>query len=91
MKYKIETSFGCTANCISVNDKLYIGEDPRYCLSEAERFEFNEDLLNEIKRMFLDDEINIINLIEHLHIEDIEYSESCDQCGDSVTTTKYEF
>jgi hypothetical protein len=91
MKYKIQTSFGCTSNCISINDKLYIGEDPRYCLSGEERLVFNEDLFNEIKRMFDDGEINIINLIEHLHIEDIHYSETCDTCGDSVTTTKYEF
>jgi hypothetical protein len=91
MKYKVETSIGCTANCVTVNDVLYSGEDPRYCLTDKQREEFHADLLAEIKRMFEDGERTIFDLVAFLHEESYEVSESCDTCGDSVTTVKYEF
>lgn len=90
MKYKIRTSFGCTADSIEINDKLYFCEDSRYGLNEEEREQFHEDLFKEIKRMLKSGEISITNIIELLHVENVEFSEICDQCFDSVTTTTYE-
>ena len=89
-KYKIQTFFGCTANAIEINGKLYDCEDSRYCLTDEERKQFQEDLFEEIKRMLKDHEISIVDLLELLHVENQEVSETCDQCGDSMTTTTYE-
>lgn len=90
MKYKIKTFFGCTSNCIEVNDKAYTCEDPRYGLTDEERNKFDNDLIEQVKKMFDAGEISITSLIELLDVENIEYSETCDTCGDSVTTTTYE-
>jgi len=90
MKYKIKTSFGCTSNCIEINDKLYYCEDPRYGLTDEERNKFHDDLFKQIRTLFDDSRIGVINLIEMLDVEDVEYSETCEQCFDSVTTTTYE-
>lgn len=92
-KYKIETHFGCTSNCIVVNDKTYhIDNDPRYCLTESEQAEFNDAFFIELRRMFNDGEIQLYSLLEHFFEPDkTEVSGTCDQCGDCVTSNYYSF
>lgn len=90
-KYKIETYQGCTSDGVEVNGVSYYCEDERYRLTDEQKEEFHKDLFTEIKRMFDDGEIGVTNLIEMLHVEDVEYSDTCEQCGDTVITTKYEF
>ena len=41
--------------------------------------------------MFDDGEIGVNDLVELLHVEDTHYYETCDQCGDNMVTTYYEF
>jgi len=92
MKYKINISEGCTSGgALEVNGVAYSCEDSRYELTKEQREKFHEDLFAEIRRMFDDGEIGVNDLVTLLHIEDTHYSETCDQCGDSVTTTYYEF
>lgn len=92
MKYKVELSEGCTATGITVNGKAYSGEDPRYCLSDEERKEFEEAALAEVCRAFRDGELSVWNLFDNIQLQTIETSnELCDQCGDYVTTRYYEF
>lgn len=92
MKYKINISNGCTAGGhLEVNDTAYSCEDKRYELTKEQREKFHEDLFAEIRRMFDDGEIGVYDLVQLLHVEDTHYSETCDQCGDNMVTTYYEF
>jgi len=90
MKYKIETHFGCTANSIIVNDKSLYGEDPRYSLSDEESKVFIDDLFK-LARQDLDQGcITLTQIIELFQCDNVEYSDTCDQCGDTVCSTYYE-
>jgi hypothetical protein len=92
MKYKLNISNGCTAGGhLEVNGVAYSCEDPRYELTKEQREKFHEDLFAEIRRMFDDGEIGVNDLVQLLPVEDIHYSETCDQCFDNMVTTYYEF
>lgn len=92
MKYKLNISEGCTAGGhLVVNGVAYSCEDPRYELTKEQREKFHEDLFAEIRRMFDDGKIGVNDLVQLLHVEDIHYSETCDQCFDQMVTTYYEF
>ena len=92
MKYKLNISNGCTAGGhLEVNGAAYSCEDKRYELSAEQRERFHNDLFAEIRRMFDDGEIGVNDLVELLHVEDTHYHENCDQCGDNMVTTYYEF
>jgi hypothetical protein len=91
MNYKVETHFGCTSDALIVNDKNYYGEDPRYHLNDQEREQFNDALLAEIGRRFHAREIGPTDLLSLLPSERYEVSDTCEQCGDSVTSTYYSF
>jgi hypothetical protein len=89
MKYKVETHVGCTANTIEVNGKSYYGEDARYSFTDEERKEFNAAFFAELKRMFDDGEIGVYELLQHFDVERTETSDTCEQCGDCVSSTYY--
>lgn len=92
MKYKLNISEGCTSGgALEVNGTLYSCEDARYELTSYQRGKFHEDLCDKIKRMLFNNEISVHDLVALLPEVDTHYSETCDQCGDSVTTTYYEF
>jgi predicted nucleic acid-binding Zn ribbon protein len=90
MKYKVETHFGCTATGIVVNGKGYYGEDARYSLTDDERKEFHVAFFAELKRMLDNGEIGVYELIQHFDVDRREYSDTCDQCGDSMESVYYE-
>lgn len=92
MKYKLNISEGCTAGgYLEVNGIAYSCEDTQYELTQEQREKFREDLFAEIRRMFDDGEIGVNDLVQLLHVKDTHYSETCDQCGDTVVTIYYEF
>lgn len=92
MKYKVELTEGCTAFGITVNGLAYRGEDPRYCLSDEQRHEFEEAVLAEVRRTFRDGELPLWYLFDNIQLQSIETSKTpCETCGDYVTTRYYEF
>jgi hypothetical protein len=90
MKYNVTVSTGCTATGIAVNDKEYFGEDARYTMTDAERDTFHNYLFEHLRKEFDAGCVNLWSLLELLTPEDQTYSDTCDQCGDYVTTTTYE-
>lgn len=92
MKYKVELTDGCVATGITVNGLDYSGEDPRYCLSDDQRKEFEEAALAEVCRAFRTGELSVWNLFDNIQLDRVETSSAaCDTCGDYVTTRYYEF
>lgn len=91
MDYKVETHFGCTSNAIIINGQNYSCEDPRYQLTDLERERFNDALLDKIVHMFNTGELGPLDLIQLLPSDNVEYSDTCEQCGDTVVSTFYSF
>jgi len=90
VKYKIVISEGCTANAITFNDKDWSGEYEPTLMSVSERNDAVEYLLDQIREGLKDGTVIINELIECFTPDETEYSETCDQCGDSVTTRTWE-
>ncbi len=76
MKYKITISEGCTAFYTEINGKFVGGEDPRYDFFKEERKQCTVQL-DDLIKCFQPDS---------WHYDD----ESCDQCGDTVSTQTWE-
>lgn len=82
MKYRIEKSEGCTAYYTQINDKLL--QD----LSEYERTDFTDYLLQKIGEGLKDNIISLEAVLDLFQCDEYKYDGSpCDQCGDSVTKT----
>lgn len=90
MKYNVETHFGCTSDAIIVNGKHYFSEDQRYGLTDEERHAFHGALLQEIAARLNRNEIGALELLQLLPIDRVEFSPTCEQCGDSVTSTYFD-
>ena len=59
-------------------------------MSESEKNDAVEFLLEKIREGLKDGTVVINELIECFSPDKTEYSETCDQCGDSVTTRTWE-
>lgn len=90
MKYKIVISEGCVASGITFNDRDWHGEYEPTLMSESEKDEAVEYLLEKVREGLKDGSVLIHHLIELFCPDDTEYGETCDQCGDSVTTRTWE-
>jgi hypothetical protein len=92
MEYQINIAEGCTAGgALVVNGTRYSCEDMRYQLSLDQKEQFHNDLCDEIKRLLCDNVISVHDLVTLLPEVSIHYSETCEQCGDNVTTVYYQF
>jgi len=88
MKYEIEISEGCTSFGTFINGRAMFGEDVHSCLTEEERGEFLDYLLAEFKRQYYQSSVSIEDLIRCFQYDHYEYNKnSCDQCGDSTSST----
>lgn len=82
MKYRIEKSEGCTAYYTQINDKLL--QD----LSEYERTEFTDYLLQKIGEGLQDNTITLEAVVDLFQYDEYKYdSKPCDQCSDTVSVT----
>lgn len=90
MKYKIVISEGCIANAITFNDKDWSGAYEPTLMSVSERNDAVEYLLDQIREGLKDGSVLIVDVIQCFSADETEYSEPCDQCGDSVTTRTWE-
>ena len=72
------------------NDKDWVGEYEPMLMSESEKNDAVEFLLEKIREGLKDGTVAINQLIECFSPDETEYSETCDQCGDSVTTRTWE-
>jgi hypothetical protein len=86
MKYKVEISEGCTSFYTSINDKL---DDE---LSTEEVDEFVDYLCEKFKQKLRDSTVVLNDLIRCFQPDNWESdNHSCDQCGDNVLRTYWEF
>ena len=90
MKYKIVISEGCIANAITFNDKDWSGAYEPTLMSVSERNDAVEYLLDQIREGLKDGSVLIVDVIQCFSADETEYSETCDQCGDSVMTRTWE-
>lgn len=86
MKYEVVISQGCVASAFTVNGKDWHGDYERTLMSDEERSEFLNYLFSELRKGLDDGSVTVTELINCLQVDDWEYSEACDQCGDSVET-----
>jgi hypothetical protein len=91
MKYKIVISEGCTANAIVFNGKDWVGEYEPMLMSESEKNDAVEFLLEKIREGLKDGTVVINELVQCFLPDKTEWSERCDQCGDSVVAKTWEF
>lgn len=89
MKYDVVISRGCVANAFTVNGKDWIGAYEPTLMSDEERSEFVDHLFSELRKGLDDGRVLITELLDLIECDEHEYSESCDQCGDSVETKKW--
>lgn len=83
-EYKVIISEGCTAFYTKIDEKLI--ED----MSESEKNNFIEHMLNKIKDGIKDNSISLESVINVFQYSDFETdSRSCDQCGDNVSRTTW--
>jgi lipopolysaccharide biosynthesis regulator YciM len=86
MKYKVEISEGCTSFYTSINDKL----DDELSMEEVD--EFVDYLCEKFKQKLRDSTVVLNDLIRCFQPDNWESDKhSCDQCGDSVHRTYWEF
>ena len=86
MKYKVEISEGCTAFYTTINDKL----DDELSMEEVD--EFVDYLCEKFKQELRGSTVVLNDLIQCFQPVNWESdNHSCDQCGDSVHRTFWEF
>jgi hypothetical protein len=91
MKYKITISEGCTAFYTEINGKFVGGEDPRYDFTEKEIDELIDYLCERFKEERKQCTVQLDDLIKCFQPDSWHYDdESCDQCGDTVSTQTWE-
>jgi hypothetical protein len=90
MKYKVEISSGCTASAFTINGKDWCGSYEPTLMSDTEREEFVEYLFATLKNGLNDGTVLLTDLINCFSYDDYEYSDTCEQCGDSVETKIWE-
>ena len=81
--YTVVDSTGCTRNAFTVN-----GKDE---LTEQETLNFLNHLFHEYKRRLKTGECCLSDFVNLFESDSVVFSEPCDQCFDSVTTTTWTF
>ena len=85
MKYKVQRTVGCLAT-----GRVIINGRDEYDMSLEEVKQFAADVLERLRSDLENGTMNLANLVEAVREYDIEYSDECEQCGDSMVTTKWE-
>lgn len=86
MKYQVVISRGCVADAFTVNGKDWSGEYEPTLMTDAERSEFLDHVFLELRKGLDESTVLLEDLMHCLQYDDRTFSESCDQCGDSVET-----
>lgn len=91
-KYTITISEGCTAFYTEINGKIVGGSYEPECFSDNEVDELVDYLCKRFKQGLKDSTVQLDDLIKCFQPDDWSHdSNSCDQCGDSVSTTTWFF
>jgi hypothetical protein len=85
MKYEVERSVGCLSS-----GRLLINGRDEYDMNTVEREEFLSDLFQHIREEVSKGNTNLADLMDVIPSDQVEYSDTCEQCFDSVCTTKWE-
>jgi len=92
MKYEVVKSEGCLAFGLTVNGKDWSGDYEPNLMSESEKEEFVDYLLQEFKRQLKDNTVSIDELVGVFQYDSWEQEPGyCETCGDSVSTTTWIF
>lgn len=91
MKYKVEQNEGCLSYGLKVNGKDWSGEYAPTLMSEQEKEEFVNYLLQEYKKQLKENSVTIDSLISVFQYDSWEEKNTCDTCGDRVSTTTWLF
>ena len=92
MKYTVTISEGCTAFYTEINEKIVGGEYKPTCLTEEETDEFVDYLCEKFKEELKQGSTRLDDLIKCFQPDSWESeNSSCDQCGDTVHKTVWEF
>jgi len=92
MKYEVVKSEGCLSYGTTVNGKDWSGEYVPNLMTEAEKDEFVDYLLQEFKKQLKDNTVDIDSLINCFQYDSYGQEKgSCETCGDSVSWTTWKF
>lgn len=83
-KYKITHSIGCLRNALLVND-IDIND-----ISLEEQTELFEYIMKKLKEHYNIGNLELTDILFLFDPWESHYSPVCEQCGDSVCTTKWE-
>jgi hypothetical protein len=91
VKYKITISEGCTAFYTEINEKIVGGEYEPTCFSDEEIDELIDYLCERFKEERKQGTVLLDDLIKCFQPDSWHYDdESCDQCGDTVSSQTWE-
>jgi hypothetical protein len=91
VKYKITISEGCTAFYTEINEKIVGGEYEPTCFADEEIDELIDYLCERFKEERKQGTVLLDDLIKCFQADSWHYDdESCDQCGDTVSTKTWE-
>lgn len=91
MKYKITISEGCTAFYTEINDKIVGGEYEPTRFPEEEIDELIDYLCERFKEEYKQGTVQLDDLIKCFQPDSWHHdTESCEQCGDTVSTETWE-
>jgi hypothetical protein len=86
MKYEVVKSEGCLSFGTTVNGKDWSGEYEPNLMTESEKEEFVDYLLQEFKKQLKDNTVDINGLINCFQYDSYgQKKRSCETCGDSVS------
>jgi len=92
MKYEVVKSEGCMSFGTTVNGKDWSGEYEPTLMTESEKEEFVDFLLEEFKRQLKNNTVSIDELLGCFQYDSCEEEDSyCETCGDSVSETTWKF
>jgi hypothetical protein len=92
MKYRVTISEGCTAFYTEINEKIVGGEYEPTCLTDEEVDEFVDYLCKKFKTELKEGTVILDDLIKCFQSDRNETDEhDCEQCGDTVSRTVWEF
>jgi len=92
LKYKVVNREGCLSYGISINDKEWSSDYEPVQMSDQEKEEFVDFLLEEFKRQLKDNTVSIDELLGCFQYDSCEKEDGyCETCGDSVSETTWLF
>lgn len=80
---KIQTQIGCTAGSFTVDGV------PFDRLSPERQKEVEDRIFERLREGLQDGSLFLQNILEELHCDERDFGPTCDQCGDSVTTSTW--